>query len=192
MKEINPPDYRNDTVLPLPPEVKADAWAVDAACSGNPGPMEYQAIDLQTGYRVFHYGVRTISGSSWPSSMRWRSVGRGDYTRRPFTQTPITPSCGCRSGSARPSWSGHHRPNSSTRLLSGRSGGCRPTTFAIPLLNGKRGNGAKCLRTLAGNKESLNDVRINADGVIVILPAVNHLNIRRYQWCPRTVADGQG
>ena len=32
-------------------EVRADAWAVDAACSGNPGPMEYQAIDLQTGYQ---------------------------------------------------------------------------------------------------------------------------------------------
>ena len=52
----NPPDYRNDTVLPLPMEVRADAWAVDAACSGNPGPMEYQAIDLQTGYQVFHFG----------------------------------------------------------------------------------------------------------------------------------------
>lgn len=36
--------------------VRADAWAVDAACSGNPGPMEYQAIDLQTGARVFHFG----------------------------------------------------------------------------------------------------------------------------------------
>ena len=56
MSQQNPPDYRNDTVLPLPMEVRADAWAVDAACSGNPGPMEYQAIDLQTGYRVFHYG----------------------------------------------------------------------------------------------------------------------------------------
>ena len=53
---INPPDYRHDTVLPLPLEVTADAWAVDAGCSGNPGPMEYQAIDLQTGYRVFHFG----------------------------------------------------------------------------------------------------------------------------------------
>lgn len=52
----NPPDYRHDTVLPLPPEVTADAWAVDAACSGNPGPMEYQAIDLATGQRVFHFG----------------------------------------------------------------------------------------------------------------------------------------
>lgn len=52
----NPPDYRHDTVLPLPPEVKANAWAVDAACSGNPGPMEYQARDLSTGARVFHFG----------------------------------------------------------------------------------------------------------------------------------------
>jgi len=56
MELQNPQSYRNDTVLPLPPEVSADAWAVDAACSGNPGPMEYQAIDLQTGARVFHYG----------------------------------------------------------------------------------------------------------------------------------------
>jgi ribonuclease HI len=52
----NPPSYRNDTVLPLPLEVKADAWAVDAACSGNPGKMEYQCIDLATGAVVFHYG----------------------------------------------------------------------------------------------------------------------------------------
>nr|MBP7473040.1 ribonuclease H [Prevotella sp.] len=53
---INPPDYRHDTVLPLPQEVIANAWAVDAACSGNPGPMEYQAIDLTTGALVFHFG----------------------------------------------------------------------------------------------------------------------------------------
>ena len=53
---INPPDYRHDTVLPLPMAVRADAWAVDAACSGNPGPMEYRAIDLATGEQVFHFG----------------------------------------------------------------------------------------------------------------------------------------
>ena len=52
----NPPDYRNDTVLPLPMEVSADALAVDAACSGNPGKMEYRGIDLATGAQVFHYG----------------------------------------------------------------------------------------------------------------------------------------
>lgn len=52
----NPPEYRHDTVLPLPPEVRADAWAVDAACSGNPGQMEYQCIDLATGAQVFRFG----------------------------------------------------------------------------------------------------------------------------------------
>ena len=36
--------------------VVRDAVAVDAACSGNPGPMEYQGIDLATGQRIFHFG----------------------------------------------------------------------------------------------------------------------------------------
>lgn len=52
----SPPDYRHDTVLPLPMEVSANAWAVDAACSGNPGPMEYRCVDLATGAQVFHFG----------------------------------------------------------------------------------------------------------------------------------------
>ena len=52
----NPPEYRTDTVLPLPPQVVADAIAVDAACSKNPGPMEYRGVDLRTGATVFHYG----------------------------------------------------------------------------------------------------------------------------------------
>lgn len=53
---LNPPDYHHDTVLPLPQEVSAQAWAVDAACSGNPGPMEYRCVDLATGAEVFHFG----------------------------------------------------------------------------------------------------------------------------------------
>ena len=58
MKDLlqNPPSNRHDTVLPLPLEVSADAWAVDAACSGNPGQMEYRAVDLATGAQVFHFG----------------------------------------------------------------------------------------------------------------------------------------
>lgn len=50
------PDYRQDTVLPLPLEVQAEALAVDAACSGNPGPMEYRGVYLRTGEEVFHFG----------------------------------------------------------------------------------------------------------------------------------------
>lgn len=31
--------------------------AVDAACSGNPGPVEYQGVDISTGRRLFHVGL---------------------------------------------------------------------------------------------------------------------------------------
>lgn len=52
----NPPSWRHDTVLPLPQGVEAQAIAVDAACSGNPGPMEYRGVCLTTGATLFHYG----------------------------------------------------------------------------------------------------------------------------------------
>ena len=34
----------------------ADSFSVDAACSGNPGLMEYQCVHTTTGKRVFHQG----------------------------------------------------------------------------------------------------------------------------------------
>ena len=33
-----------------------DSIAVDAACSGNPGPMEYRGIYLKTGKEIFRFG----------------------------------------------------------------------------------------------------------------------------------------
>ena len=36
--------------------IVGDALAVDAACSGNPGPMEYRCVDLADGKEVFHFG----------------------------------------------------------------------------------------------------------------------------------------
>ncbi len=33
-----------------------NAYAVDAACSGNPGMMEYQGVDVMSKARIFHYG----------------------------------------------------------------------------------------------------------------------------------------
>lgn len=38
------------------PEIKPDALAVDAACAGNPGPVEYQGVWVRTGQRIFHIG----------------------------------------------------------------------------------------------------------------------------------------
>lgn len=41
---------------PLPKEVLANSLAVDAACSGNPGPMEYRGVHVASGQEVFHFG----------------------------------------------------------------------------------------------------------------------------------------
>ena len=40
----------------LPAEVIHEAIAVDAACSGNPGAMEYRGVYLADGKEIFHYG----------------------------------------------------------------------------------------------------------------------------------------
>lgn len=38
------------------PEIILDSIAVDGACAKNPGPMEYQGVNVRTGERVFHVG----------------------------------------------------------------------------------------------------------------------------------------
>ncbi|MCD8293549.1 MAG: ribonuclease H family protein [Prevotellaceae bacterium] len=40
----------------LPPAVEAESLAVDAACSGNPGQMEYRGIYLAAPREIFHFG----------------------------------------------------------------------------------------------------------------------------------------
>lgn len=64
----NPEDYiqtpvRRPAAQPapieeLPPSERPlyPAWAVDGACSGNPGMMEYRGVDAETGAEIFHYG----------------------------------------------------------------------------------------------------------------------------------------
>jgi len=42
--------------LSLPPEVLKNSICVDAACSGNPGMMEYQGVETGTKKQIFHYG----------------------------------------------------------------------------------------------------------------------------------------
>ena len=34
----------------------SNAIAIDAACSGNPGPMEYRGVYIPTGQELFHFG----------------------------------------------------------------------------------------------------------------------------------------
>ena len=59
----NPSEYvganatkQEDVPLQLPENFDMNCWAVDAACSGNPGMMEYRGVDLLTGKEIFHFG----------------------------------------------------------------------------------------------------------------------------------------
>lgn len=36
--------------------IETESISVDAACSGNPGMMEYQGVHTKTGEQIFHYG----------------------------------------------------------------------------------------------------------------------------------------
>lgn len=38
------------------PEIRREAWAVDGACSGVPGPMEYRCVHVATGREIFRVG----------------------------------------------------------------------------------------------------------------------------------------
>lgn len=49
-KEVGISNFAS-TNAPIYPSI-----AVDAACSGVPGPMEYQGVITQTGERIFHFG----------------------------------------------------------------------------------------------------------------------------------------
>ena len=44
------PDYMSN------PEVDINGWAVDAACAGNPGRMEYRGVELMSGRELFRVG----------------------------------------------------------------------------------------------------------------------------------------
>ena len=47
---------KEETQKQLPENFDMNCLAVDAACSGNPGPMEYRGVYLLTGQQVFHFG----------------------------------------------------------------------------------------------------------------------------------------
>ena len=65
---------KEDTPKQLPENFDMNCLAVDAACSGNPGPMEYRGVYLLTDRRFFIsvlFMERIILESFLPLSMPW-------------------------------------------------------------------------------------------------------------------------
>ena len=53
--ETTPP-VKKRVIVQQPPPYLVDSLAVDAACAGNPGPMEYRGVLVRTGQEIFHVG----------------------------------------------------------------------------------------------------------------------------------------
>lgn len=53
---INKKQEREPSLCQIPENFNLNCLAVDAACSGNPGPMEYRGVYLLTGQEIFHFG----------------------------------------------------------------------------------------------------------------------------------------
>ncbi|MGE5601734.1 MAG: viroplasmin family protein [Nitrososphaerales archaeon] len=51
-----PREGRVQPRLPIAGEFIADSYAVDAACSGNPGPLEYRCVHVASGREIFKQG----------------------------------------------------------------------------------------------------------------------------------------
>ena len=49
-------DHAKDAINTLSVEIIDNSLAVDAACSGNPGPMEYRGVHVASRQEIFHYG----------------------------------------------------------------------------------------------------------------------------------------
>ncbi|MFV0390411.1 MAG: viroplasmin family protein [Paludibacteraceae bacterium] len=49
-------DFPNYKLLPKEQQPVLESIAVDAACSGNPGKMEYRGVDVKTGCEIFRFG----------------------------------------------------------------------------------------------------------------------------------------
>ena len=54
--ENNKSENKSQKSQALPENFDMNCVAVDAACSGNPGPMEYRGVYLLTGQEIFHFG----------------------------------------------------------------------------------------------------------------------------------------
>lgn len=79
------------------PQIPRGAIAVDAACSRNPGPVEYQGVDIDSGKQLFHVGPLTAGTNNLGEFLALVHAlamlskhGRGDITIFSDSRTAIS------------------------------------------------------------------------------------------------------
>lgn len=88
----------------LPSCVIDNSLAVDAACSGNPGPMEYRGVHIASRQEIFHFGPMkgTNNIGEFLAIVHGLALLKRKVSICPFTVTARMPSAGCDRRSARP------------------------------------------------------------------------------------------
>ena len=138
------------------PGIVRDSIAVDGACSGNPGIMEYRGVDVPTGVELFHQGpfpdATNNIGEFLLSSMPWPcSITRAMITRPSIvTARRLWPGCATSSAAQR-----SIAPKLTRDCLKSSavpSDGLPPTLGVMRCSSGIQASGVKFLLTLAANK----------------------------------------
>ena len=85
----------------LPPSVIADSLSVDAACSGNPGKMEYRGVDTKSGIELFHVGPLEQGTNNIGEFLGWPTCN-SETPIYPSIPTAVMPYYGLNKKNARP------------------------------------------------------------------------------------------
>lgn len=79
------------------PEIRPGSIAVDAACSRNPGPVEYRGVDITSGQQLFHVGPLAGGSNNMGEflaivhALAWlERIGRPDITIYSDSRTAMT------------------------------------------------------------------------------------------------------
>ena len=109
----NTPKTASDT---LPACVIDNSLAVDAACSGNPGPMEYRGVHVASRQQIFHFGPMkgTNNIGEFLAIVHGLALLKQKDSICLSTVTASTPSVGYAKRSARPNFPAPQRQKNSS------------------------------------------------------------------------------
>lgn len=87
-------------------EIVWDSISVDAACSGNPGVMEYQGVDTKSQYQFFHqkFELGTNNIGEFLAIVHALAMFKKEEKARLFTLIPETPCFGLKTKNAKRLW----------------------------------------------------------------------------------------
>ena len=96
----------------LPASVIDNSLAVDAACSGNPGPMEYRGVHVASRQEIFHFGPMkgTNNIGEFLAIVHGLALLKQKGFDMPIYSDSVNALAGCDRKNAKPNFPGMKRP----------------------------------------------------------------------------------